>query len=966
MDGSFTSDRMPRRSSVSNEATRIFQATGFDPFSTEPDTLFRSLTVKEVEAYERAVRSTALGKQEELRSLVGQRYKDLLGTANTIIDMAGSSRQLSQRLSELSDGVRLAAVTEDKGASPTKTKRRKSYLPAQQLTASEGEDSTLHEEAIYVLGASLRLIMDAPEYVWKSIEKGKTLQAAWAFMLARATWWDLIESTSHSGSRSPLVMDSECDISSVSDAVLLLKVNVKKAFPFIEKQWQTMLPMRKQIVHRAVSLLSDAEIESMAVVDQLAALMLLDGTKPDQAVHLLLSQRLTAMRRMAQRRQAKPASHHRTSPHASAIKEDQAAASNQERATITSQTISQLVTLFARTLQHAVQIFMLPSTAKTASTPTPLLFDLLNDITDSAKFTYAIPAAMSPTTERASLLPKSSSNGDAPTARQSAAALRAQRRRSSYGLPVADGETQADPVAFPEYATAGRGRPLRVSTVGVVEALPSGRILSRLLPPSFWSFAPHLDSNVKEANAPALTFDDLALWSTKARETLVRGADNASPVSLRSLLSELTEVRELALVRSSLRITLHRACRIISRKLAGSQGSADERRKEAVTKIQSELQQLEDAIDAILQVRLLHLMEKKLNSAGKKLLTETGQIVSSSGKGLESQEDAANRVDAPLDALFHPIEVDTAPESNAISSSSRAFTAALQDHVCGRSKQVDRIASLYETPLATLSEELQQYQLELEANERFAQASKSIRAKFDSILASSRAEVETGLNKLLEQVQSSSDGRDGKVGVSTSISLVMRILAVLSGATTSAEEVREPVKSALERHWRPQLERQLSEMLKVGMTQTDAASDTTDSSVSVSMLRALVTLSESIVQVGPALAGPELAAQVRSVLLGLADSNATSAGDSAAVRALLACDAASLRPHVAGIPSLHRVRLALAPLSLALAASAPGPQTEGGVSVLAPAEPASATGAVRPILTVSRKQVGRFSLLPVR
>uniref|UniRef100_V5EAQ6 Uncharacterized protein n=1 Tax=Kalmanozyma brasiliensis (strain GHG001) TaxID=1365824 RepID=V5EAQ6_KALBG len=89
--------------------------------------------------------------------------------------------------------------------------------------------------------------MDAPEYVWKSIEKGKTLQAAWAFLLTRATWLDLIESRS----QSALAKDGEAGISSVAQAVSLLKVNVKKAFPFIEKQWQTMLPMRKQIVARA-------------------------------------------------------------------------------------------------------------------------------------------------------------------------------------------------------------------------------------------------------------------------------------------------------------------------------------------------------------------------------------------------------------------------------------------------------------------------------------------------------------------------------------------------------------------------------------------------------------------------------------------------------------------------------------------------------------------------------------------
>ncbi len=288
---------------------------------------------------------------------MGQRYEDLLGTANTIIDMAGSSSQLSQRLHELSEGVKSAAASEENGESAKKASRRKSFLPTpSSLGLPNADTPSLHQEAIYVLGASLRLIMDAPEYVWKSIEKGKTLQAAWAFMLARATWWDLIDSTPPPGSQSAIAVESEEGISSASEAVSLLKVNVKKAFPFIEKQWQSMLPMRKQIIHRAVALLSDAEIESMAVVDQLAALMLIDGTKLDQATHLLLSQRLTAMRRTVHRQKAKAFSHPRANQHHAATSQG----SDTDRAAQTSQTIAQLVILFARTLQHAVQIFMLP------------------------------------------------------------------------------------------------------------------------------------------------------------------------------------------------------------------------------------------------------------------------------------------------------------------------------------------------------------------------------------------------------------------------------------------------------------------------------------------------------------------------------------------------------------------------------------------------------------------------------
>lgn len=980
IDAPFPSDRLPRRTSMPTEASRIFQATGFDPFSTEPDTLFHSLTVKEVEAYERAVRSTAQGKQQELRGLVGQRYEDLLGTANTIIDMAGSSSQLSQRLHELAEGVESVSSVEQTAETSRKASRRKSFLPAQMSISGVPvtDASSLHQEAIYVLGASLRLIMDAPEYVWKSIEKGKTLQAAWAFMLARATWWDLNETGLPSDRQSALTADGgEQGIASASEAVSLLRVNVKKAYPFIEKQWHSMLPMRKQIVHRAVALLSDAEIESMAVVDQLAALMLIDGTKLDQAVHLLLSQRLTAMRRMVQRqRRSKAASHHRTTSR------DADGNDIADRATHTSQTITQLVTLFARTLQHAVQIFALSAKRETASSSRqPLLLDLLTTITDPNIFTTGAPTATSPIQERASLFPHSPSttNSDGTTTGQSAAALRALRRRSSHGLPTADAAQSVSngATAAVDRSREDQGQGLRVSTVSIVQALPSARVLLRLLPPSLWSFVPHLDLESSEQGSSSKLLSDLSAWSTKAREVLIVGHAEANKghtsfETLRTLLSELNEVSELALVRKSLRTALHRARRIVARKLAASDGSVEESRQEATAKVDSELQQFEETIDSILQERLLHLMEQQLQHAVKELLSETAKVVTSLQRNKE-------QADMPLDVLFHPIESDAAVLEGGIAanttSSSRTFAAALQDHVCGRSEHVNRLASLYETPLATLSQELKLYQAELEADEKFADASTSIRARFDTILASSWMDIEKGLADLLDKQNSDSTAMIGvsdfrQAAVPMTTSLVMRLIAVLAlpdvSNSAGSKRFRPPVKAALERFWRPEIEQRVSSILQISR-----ASSTSDLCVSASLLCALATLSESILQLGPALAGPELAEQVRAMLEALLNlqsskNDAAARHDAELLRALLASDAASLSKVVAKETGLHRVRLALSPLLLALGTTASGGEKVTAEMVLAHAEPVSAGGQVQPILPVSRKKVERFSMLPVR
>ncbi len=99
--------------------------------------------------------------------------------------------------------------------------------------------------------------------------------------------------------------------------------------------------------------------------------------------------------------------------------------------------------------------------------------------------------------------------------------------------------------------------------------IPKCSVLTRCLPPSLWRFAPFFDFEGQSSQAPDQILEDLSSWSTKARDTIVGTSGHAAPDSLRSLLSESSDASELALIRRSLRISLHRARRILSRKLAG-------------------------------------------------------------------------------------------------------------------------------------------------------------------------------------------------------------------------------------------------------------------------------------------------------------------------------------------------------------------------------------------------------------
>ncbi|KAI3475424.1 hypothetical protein L1887_63192 [Cichorium endivia] len=237
---------------------------------------------------------------------------------------------------------------------------------------------------------------------------------------------------------------------------------------------------------------------------------------------------------------------------------------------------------------------------------------------------------------------------------------------------------------------------------------------------SLQEYVPPLDLASRGMPTPSQVMDDISSWSAKAREIIVGASNHAGTDSLPSFTGRANFEADVA---------------------------------------------------SALQARLLQLLQQKLSGAAQALLKEAKATITSLERDASSLGNGADAgaaaVEMPLDALFHPVEaqnassIRTAPldaddASNPIRSS-RAYISALQDDLRGRSNKVESLASLYETPLSAMSRELKIYRAELEGDERFADASAAIQASFDSLIASSRSDIETGLSDLLDR----SDGIGG-------------------------------------------------------------------------------------------------------------------------------------------------------------------------------------------------------------
>ncbi|KAL1738019.1 hypothetical protein HDZ31DRAFT_70491 [Schizophyllum fasciatum] len=140
----------------------------------DPDELFAKHTISEVRAIQQRLRADADAKQEELRLMRRERYRDLLQASTSIIAISRSSKRVLQDLEEAKAEIQAQEAP-----------------PVSQETSVRSDDD-LH--ALQLLSAHLKLLLDAPEHLWRLLERKKYFSAAWLFLLSRVVHQALLQS----------------------------------------------------------------------------------------------------------------------------------------------------------------------------------------------------------------------------------------------------------------------------------------------------------------------------------------------------------------------------------------------------------------------------------------------------------------------------------------------------------------------------------------------------------------------------------------------------------------------------------------------------------------------------------------------------------------------------------------------------------------------------------------------------
>ncbi|KAK9159388.1 hypothetical protein Syun_005729 [Stephania yunnanensis] len=224
--------------------TRSDESAGGGGGSRDAESLFRSNPISEIRNVEGATKKQIEEKKEELRQLVGNRYRDLIDSADSILLMKSSCHSISSNILLIETGIRSLA--------PSSAETPK-FIP---------NPSRLR---VYAIACRVKYLVDTPENIWGCLDESMFLEASGRYLRAKVVHGFLA--------------------TNATDPDFLSN------FPLLHHQWQIVESFKAQISQRTRERLMDQGLAIAAYADALAAVAVIDDLHPNQVLALFLDSR---------------------------------------------------------------------------------------------------------------------------------------------------------------------------------------------------------------------------------------------------------------------------------------------------------------------------------------------------------------------------------------------------------------------------------------------------------------------------------------------------------------------------------------------------------------------------------------------------------------------------------------------------------------------------------------------------
>ena len=133
--------------------------------------LFQTSGIDSIKDVERQIRSDIEKKKEELRVMVGERYRDLINAADTIKDMTAATCEVFQGVGSISHLCNTFNEVNERSVKRTGSLEGKIVNPKQ--------------EAFYSLATQMDLLVDTPEKIWSALDMCQYLLSAKLYLIAQ-------------------------------------------------------------------------------------------------------------------------------------------------------------------------------------------------------------------------------------------------------------------------------------------------------------------------------------------------------------------------------------------------------------------------------------------------------------------------------------------------------------------------------------------------------------------------------------------------------------------------------------------------------------------------------------------------------------------------------------------------------------------------------------------------------------
>ncbi|XP_061837617.1 conserved oligomeric Golgi complex subunit 1 isoform X2 [Nerophis lumbriciformis] len=209
----------------------------------DPVVLFERYSTEEIRGIECKVRGQIEQKKEELRQMVGERYRDLIDAADTIGEMRHSSASVVQSIQDMH-------------------RYCQGLKQGSKVCASTSNPERQRQETFYTIASQIKLLLEIPERIWSAMEASHYLQATRLYLLCCHLHSLLHLEAATGGHYSPVLA----------------------RFPIIVRQVATTAHFRSTILLDSKSLLRGRAVSDQAIAEALLSTMLLEDSSPRQAL----------------------------------------------------------------------------------------------------------------------------------------------------------------------------------------------------------------------------------------------------------------------------------------------------------------------------------------------------------------------------------------------------------------------------------------------------------------------------------------------------------------------------------------------------------------------------------------------------------------------------------------------------------------------------------------------------------